>query len=105
MVTCSRPGPIPLRTAVRFAITLRVWASIPSGSTHGTRGAVGHLAGEETQPSHSTAWLKGATGFGSSLGRVKEHFGIGYVALRVVGLAKSKHLLCHSAESRPSWPS
>ena len=73
MVTCSRPRPIPLRTVVRFAITLRVWASIPSGSTPGLAGLSGIWPVTKTQPSHSTAWLKGATGFGTSRDHVKEH--------------------------------
>src|SRR5664279_699535 len=64
--TLPRPSPQPTSTAWRFFITWCVCASIPSGYGSSTEPpSNGIWPVTKTQPSASTAWLKGATGSGA----------------------------------------
>ena len=54
-------------TTFKFSITALVCATMPSGSTPGVAGVSGIWPVTKTNPSVSTAWLNGATGFGPPL--------------------------------------
>src|SRR3954447_8690451 len=67
ITTCSKPRSRPANTTFKFSITALVCATMPSGSTPGICGVSGIWPVTKTKPSVSTAWLKGATGFGPPL--------------------------------------